>query len=87
MALAIGALIFPITIPVFLIFVLPHVDNYFEISSFFYGVSNIIIGVMAIIIGGIVAIWTIVIQIILASGTPFPMIPTKKLHCWTIQIL
>jgi protein-S-isoprenylcysteine O-methyltransferase Ste14 len=42
-------------------------------------VGNIIIGVMAIIIGGIVAIWTIVIQITLASGTPFPMLPTKKL--------
>ena len=79
LALVIGALIFPITIPAFLIFVLPHVDNYFEIGSFFYGASNIIIGVMAIIIGGIVAIWTIVIQITLASGTPFPMLPTKKL--------
>jgi protein-S-isoprenylcysteine O-methyltransferase Ste14 len=79
LALVIGALIFPITIPVFLIFVLPLVDNYFGIGSFFYGVGNIIIGVMAIIIGGIVAIWTIVIQITLASGTPFPMLPTKKL--------
>ncbi len=38
-----------------------------------------IIGIMAIIIGGIAAIWTIVIQITLASGTPFPMLPTKKL--------
>ena len=79
LALVIGALIFPITIPVFLIVVLPHVDNYFGIGSFFYGLANIIIGVMAIIIGGVVAIWTIVIQITLASGTPFPMLPTKKL--------
>ena len=29
--------------------------------------------------GGTVAIWTIVIQINLASGTPFPMLPTKRL--------
>jgi protein-S-isoprenylcysteine O-methyltransferase Ste14 len=79
LALVIGALIFPITIPVILIVVLPYVDNYFGISSFFYGLGNIIIGVMAIVIGGIVAIWTIVIQITLASGTPFPMLPTKKL--------
>jgi protein-S-isoprenylcysteine O-methyltransferase Ste14 len=79
LALGIGALIFPIMIPVFLIIVLPQVDNYFGISSFFNGLGNIIIGVMAIIIGGIVAIWTIVIQINLASGTPFPMLPTKKL--------
>ncbi len=79
LALAIGALIFPITIPVLLVVVLPRVDNYFGIGSLFHGLGNIIIGVMAIIIGGIVAIWTIVIQITLASGTPFPMLPTKKL--------
>lgn len=79
LALVIGALIFPIMIPVFLVVVLPHVDNYFGIDPFFYGLVNTIIGVIAIIIGGIVAIWTIVIQITLASGTPFPMLPTKKL--------
>lgn len=79
MALVIGALIFPITIPVLLVVVFPHGDNYFGIGSLFYGLGNIIIGVMAIIIGGIVAIWTILIQINLASGTPFPMLPTKKL--------
>jgi protein-S-isoprenylcysteine O-methyltransferase Ste14 len=79
LALVIGALIFPITIPVLLVVVLPHVDNYFGISPFFSGLSNIIIGIIAIIIGGIVAIWTIVIQVTLASGTPFPMLPTKKL--------
>ena len=78
-ALGIGALIFPIMIPAFLIIVLPQVDNFLGISSFFNGLGNIIIGVLAIIIGGIVAIWTIVIQINLASGTPFPMLPTKKL--------
>jgi protein-S-isoprenylcysteine O-methyltransferase Ste14 len=79
LALVIGALIFPISIPVLLIFVLPHVDRYFGIGRFFYGSGNIIIGVMAIIIGGFIAMWTIVIQITLASGTPFPMLPTKKL--------
>ena len=79
LALAIGALIFPIAIPVILIVVLPHVDNYFGIGPLFYGLGNIMIGIIAIITGGIVAIWTIVIQITLASGTPFPMLPTKKL--------
>jgi len=39
LALGIGALIFPITIPVFLIIVLPQVDNYFGISSFFVRVQ------------------------------------------------
>jgi protein-S-isoprenylcysteine O-methyltransferase Ste14 len=78
-AFVIGALIFPTTIPACLIIVAPQVDKYLGINSFFNGLSNIIIGVMAIIIGGIVAVWTVVIQINLASGTPFPMLPTKKL--------
>jgi len=79
LALGLGALIFPTMIPALLIFVLPQVDNCLGISSFYRGLGNIIIGVMAIIIGGILAIWTIVNQINLASGTPFPMLPTKKL--------
>lgn len=79
LTLLLGALIFPITIPVLLVVVLPRVDDYFGIGSFFYGSANIIIGAIAIVIGGIVAIWTVMIQITLASGTPFPMLPTKKL--------
>lgn len=79
LAFAIGALIFPTGIPACLILVLPQFDTHYGIGSFFFGLGNIIIGVMAIIIGFILAIWTIVIQINLASGTPFPMLPTKKL--------
>ncbi len=78
-ALAIGALIFPIGIPVLLTVVLPRVDNYFGLGPLTYGLVNLIVGVVLIIVGGIVALWTIAIQITLASGTPFPMLPTKKL--------
>jgi protein-S-isoprenylcysteine O-methyltransferase Ste14 len=78
-ALVIGALIFPTMIPAFLIFVLPPVDKLIGISPFFFGTVNIVIGVLGIVIGGIVAIWTIAVQITLASGTPFPMLPTKRL--------
>jgi protein-S-isoprenylcysteine O-methyltransferase Ste14 len=79
LALVIGALIFPISIPACLIFVAPLVDRHFGTGSFFYGPGNIMIGVMAILLGGFLAMWTIVIQIALASGTPFPMLPTQKL--------
>jgi protein-S-isoprenylcysteine O-methyltransferase Ste14 len=72
-------LIFPTLIPVLLIVVLPHVDESLGISSFYHGWGNILSGVILIVAGGIVAVWTIVIQITLASGTPFPMLPTKKL--------
>ncbi len=79
LALLFGALIFPTTIPLLLAVVLPRVDASFGIGSFFYGLGNLIVGVAAIAVGGFIAIWTIVIQITLAAGTPFPMLPTKKL--------
>jgi len=78
-ALGIGALIFPIGIPAILAILLPQVDQRIGVGSFYVGYGNIIIGVIAIIIGGFLAFWTIMSQIKLASGTPFPMLPTKKL--------
>jgi protein-S-isoprenylcysteine O-methyltransferase Ste14 len=78
-ALIIGALIFPIGIPAILVILLPQVDKTIGIGSFYIGYGNIIFGVIAIIMGGFLALWTIIAQIRLASGTPFPMLPTKKL--------
>jgi len=78
-ALVIGVLIFPISIPAILVILLPQVDKRIGIGSFYTGYGNIIIGVIAIILGGFLAFWTIIAQIELASGTPFPMLPTKKL--------
>ena len=77
--LGIGALVFPIFIPVVLIIILPQVDKMIGIGSFFIGYVNIIIGIISIIFGGFLGFWTIIAQIKLASGTPFPMMPTKKL--------
>jgi len=79
LALGIGALIFPTLIPALLVFVLPQVDSRLGISSFYQGWVNILIGAAAILVGGVLAIWTIEEQIRLASGTPLPMLPTKKL--------
>jgi protein-S-isoprenylcysteine O-methyltransferase Ste14 len=78
-ALVMGALIFPIGFPAILVILLPQVDKIIGIGSFYVGYGNIIVGVIAIIMGGFLALWTIIAQIKLASGTPFPMLPTKKL--------
>ncbi len=77
--LVIGALIFPTGIPAILVMVLPRVDKNIGIGSFYTGYGNIIIGVLAIVVGGFLAFWTIIAQIRLASGTPFPMLPTQRL--------
>jgi protein-S-isoprenylcysteine O-methyltransferase Ste14 len=77
--LAIGALIFPMTIPVILVILLPRLDKMIGMGSFYIGLGNIAIGILALLFGGLLAFWTIFAQIRLASGTPFPMLPTKKL--------
>jgi protein-S-isoprenylcysteine O-methyltransferase Ste14 len=78
-ALIIGAAIFPISIPAILVILLPQVDKRLRLGSFYAGNGNIIIGMVAILMGGLLAFWTIIVQIKLASGTPFPMLPTQKL--------
>lgn len=75
----IAAFIFPTMIPILLVLVLPLLDKSFGIKPFYFGWINILIGVVGIIKGFTIAIWTIVLQITRASGTPFPMLPTKKL--------
>ncbi|MHC1783061.1 MAG: isoprenylcysteine carboxylmethyltransferase family protein [Anaerolineaceae bacterium] len=77
--LVIGALIFPTGIPAILVLLLPKVDRMLGIGSFYAGTINVVIGVLAIVLGGTLALWTIYAQIKLASGTPFPMLPTQKL--------
>lgn len=78
-ALLVGVLIFPTGIPAILVLLLPHADKRLGLGSFYFGSGNIIIGLIAIIMGGLLAFWTIIAQIKLASGTPFPMLPTQKL--------
>jgi protein-S-isoprenylcysteine O-methyltransferase Ste14 len=71
--------IFPVLIPLVLVFLLPQVDKSIGIASFYNGLINIIGGILAIILGGFIAFSTIIAQMKFASGTPFPMIPTRKL--------
>jgi protein-S-isoprenylcysteine O-methyltransferase Ste14 len=77
-ALSIGAIVFLICIPMSLI-IISQMDTIINIEPPYFGIFNIIVGLILMIIGFMIAIWTISIQIALASGTPFPMMPTKKL--------
>jgi protein-S-isoprenylcysteine O-methyltransferase Ste14 len=77
--LVVGALLFPISIPAILVFFLPRLDKLIGIGSFYYGSISIVVGMLAIILGCFIAFSTILAQVKLASGTPFPMMPTKKL--------
>lgn len=77
--LGIGAIIFPVLIPTFLIVVATKIDQVLGMKSLLFNPVGLVIGTILIGMGGVIAIWTIVIQFTRASGTPFPMMPTKKL--------
>ena len=79
LALLIGALVFPVLIPILFFVFSPGMDRALGFPSFSSGWGNILAGALLTILGGGVAMWSIVTQIELASGTPFPMLPTKKL--------
>lgn len=77
--LLVGALIFPTGIPAVLVLLLPQVDKRMGIASFYVGNANCLFGFLAVLLGGCLAVWTIIAQVKLAAGTPFPMLPTQKL--------
>jgi len=77
--LGLGVLIFPLGIPFFLATVPPQVDARLGAGFHFASPAAVVLGVILLIAGGIAAFGTIAAQITLASGTPFPMMPTKHL--------
>jgi protein-S-isoprenylcysteine O-methyltransferase Ste14 len=77
--LGIGAIIFPVLIPTFLIVVITKIDQALGVKSLLFGPIGLVIGAILIGMGGMIALWTISVQFTRASGTPFPMMPTKKL--------
>ena len=77
--LLVGALIFPTLLPGIMIFLLPRLDRALGWASFSVGWPNLAAGVLLILLGGPLALWTISLQMRLAAGSPFPMLPTQKL--------
>jgi protein-S-isoprenylcysteine O-methyltransferase Ste14 len=54
-------------------------DHVLPVPRFYAGIPNIIIGGIVALIGWMLAMWSIVVQFRLASGTPLPFMPTRKL--------
>ena len=77
--LVLAGLIFAILIPSLLLVALPGLDAALSLPRFTFGVANLLIGAFLILVGFIYAAWSILAQIILANGTPVPVMPTQKL--------
>jgi protein-S-isoprenylcysteine O-methyltransferase Ste14 len=77
--LAIGALLFLLLMPLFLVLVLAEADGPLGWGGIFSGRACFIIGAILTVVGGITGVWTVAVQFMRGSGTPFPMVPTKRL--------
>jgi len=76
--LVLAGLIFAILIPSLLLVTLPGLDGVLGLPPLRFGIANRLIGVL-ILVGLIYAAWSILSQVILANGTPVPVMPTQKL--------
>lgn len=79
LVLVLAGLIFAILIPSLLLVVLPGLDATLGLPLLYFGMANLLIGAFLVLVGFIYAVWSILSQVILANGTPVPIMPTQKL--------
>lgn len=79
LVLVLAGLIFAILIPSLLLVTLPGLGTKLGIPLLQFGITNFLIGALFILVGFIYAAWSILSQVVLASGTPVPVMPTQKL--------
>jgi len=79
MVLVLAGLIFAILIPSLLLVTLPGLGAKLGLLQLHFGMVNLLIGAVFILVGFIYAAWSILSQVILANGTPVPVMPTQKL--------
>ena len=72
-------LVFPVGLPFLFLNSLPAISSSWGWSSISLGWGQGLVGWALVLFCGALAIWTIITQMIMANGTPLPMIPTQKL--------
>ena len=78
-ATLLAGVLFVFLIPYFLCQIGPIIDQRLGLPSIAFGLPTSIIGIILILFGLIYALWSIIDQLLLARGTPLPMMATKKL--------
>ncbi len=79
LVLVLAGLIFVLLIPSLLLVTLPGLSAKLGLPQLHFGMVNLLIGAFFILVGFIYAAWSILSQVILANGTPVPVMPTQKL--------
>jgi protein-S-isoprenylcysteine O-methyltransferase Ste14 len=78
-AVIFGGVIFWVVIPFFIIVPSAYIDQWLNLSKFYYGLINRVIGLLFIVVGWLFANWTVKVQLSLGKGTPIPLMATQKL--------
>ncbi len=79
LALAFAGILVVLLIPLGIALGGGALDQVFHLPRLQWGMLNIIAGSILIGLGWLLAMWSIVVQFRLASGTPLPFMPTRKL--------
>lgn len=79
LALIPAGILFLFLIPYLLAKPIPRLDTLLHLPGLFFGTINIAAGIILIALGLSCAWWTVYWQLVHASGTPLPMVPTQKL--------
>ncbi|MGA9398870.1 MAG: isoprenylcysteine carboxylmethyltransferase family protein [Anaerolineaceae bacterium] len=74
-----AGLLFVGLIPLALLCWLPRVDNMLGLHPMHPGLVGLVTGGILILVGAPIGFWTVIVQILKASGTPLPMFPTQRL--------
>jgi protein-S-isoprenylcysteine O-methyltransferase Ste14 len=79
LALLPAAVLFVFLLPWLLAFILPGLDQTFNLPSMSFGLVNVLAGLVLLLPGVFFALWSIYAQMTRARGTPLPMLPTQDL--------
>ena len=74
-----AGIVFLLIIPYVLVNVAPKMDARLHIPAFTAGAVNPIVGLILIVSGFSLGLWSVETQMTIGSGTPVPIMPTKKL--------
>lgn len=78
-ALAFAGILIVLLIPLGIALGSSAIDRGLDLPQLYWGMPNIIASAVLIAIALPLALWSIVVQFRLASGTPLPFMPTRKL--------
>ena len=74
-----AGVLFVFLIPYALSRVAPNIDQRLGLPSIAFGLTTSLLGSILILLGLAYALWSIIDQLLLARGTPLPIMATKKL--------